>query len=153
MPERLHRLEQGYHSNPIYFITCCIADRRPLLASQPIHNAFVQFCHEALNRNIFVGRYVLMPDHLRLFVKFSNSIVSTWVKTLKNALSKTLREGGYPAPHWQKGFFDHILRARESYSQKWMYVAENPVRAGLVTNLADWPWQGEIHALRFDEKL
>ena len=32
----------------------------------------------------------------------------------------------------QEGFFDHLLRSYESYAQKWEYVRENPVRAGLV---------------------
>lgn len=33
---------------------------------------------------------------------------------------------------WQREFFDHVLRSVESYGQKWDYVKENPVRAGLV---------------------
>ena len=52
---------------------------------------------------------------------------------------------------WQPGFFDHVLRSNESYSQKWNYVRENPVRAGLVKSVEglvksveDWPYQGEI---------
>jgi hypothetical protein len=45
---------------------------------------------------------------------------------------------------WEEGFFDHVLRSDESYSQKWNYVRENPVRAGLVKSVEDWPCQGEI---------
>jgi REP-associated tyrosine transposase len=45
---------------------------------------------------------------------------------------------------WQPGFFDHILRTAESYVEKWNYVRENPVRAGLVQTANDWPYQGEI---------
>jgi len=41
-------------------------------------------------------------------------------------------------------FFDHLLRNDESYAQKWEYVRENPVRAGLVHCSEDWPYQGEI---------
>jgi REP element-mobilizing transposase RayT len=150
MTERLRRLDRLYLQNPIYFLTCCAAARRPLLASHQVHNAFLQFCRDAAPRNIFVGRYVLMPDHLHLFVKFSTPPhdLSSWAKSLKNSLSKTLRCCGHPAPHWQKGFFDHVLRASESYSQKWLYVAENPVRAGLVRIGSEWPWQGEIHPLQ-----
>ena len=48
---------------------------------------------------------------------------------------------------WQKEFFDHVLRSCESYSQKWDYVKENPVRAGLVKKSDDWPFQGEIESL------
>jgi REP element-mobilizing transposase RayT len=45
---------------------------------------------------------------------------------------------------WQPGFFDHILRTDESYGEKWNYVRENPVRAGLVRTAEEWPYQGEI---------
>ena len=45
---------------------------------------------------------------------------------------------------WQRGFFDHVLRKDESYGQKWTYVRDNPVRAGLVANADDWPYAGEI---------
>jgi len=41
-------------------------------------------------------------------------------------------------------FFDHLLRNNESYAQKWEYVRENPVRAGLVHCSEDWSYQGEI---------
>lgn len=45
---------------------------------------------------------------------------------------------------WQPGFFDHLLRGEESYREKWEYVRENPVRAGLVEHAEQWPFQGEI---------
>jgi putative transposase len=72
---------------------------------------------------------------------------------LENSLSKTLREMKVPAPHWQKGFFDHLLRSEESYSQKWVYVAENPIRKRLVTRMEDWRYQGEIHPLQTENIL
>lgn len=90
-----------------------------------------------------------MPDHLHLFVSVVEISLSNWVKSLKNTLSKTLRSLGCDAPHWQKGFFDHLLRSGEFYSQKWDYVRENPVRAGLVAIPEDWPYAGEIHDLEY----
>ena len=85
-----------------------------------------------------------MPDHLHLFGRGDQSFVlATWVKGLKRAISE-----GFPtksqASFWQPGFFDHLLRNDESYAQKWEYVHENPVRAGLVENSDEWPYQGEI---------
>ncbi len=47
-------------------------------------------------------------------------------------------------PHWQEGFFDHLIRNPESYEEKWSYVRENPVRAGLVDSAERWPYAGEI---------
>jgi putative transposase len=68
---------------------------------------------------------------------------------LKNTLSKALRLDGIAAPHWQNDFFDHVLRSQELYEEKWHYVRENPVRAGLVKQWQDWPFGGEIFDLEY----
>jgi hypothetical protein len=47
---------------------------------------------------------------------------------------------------WQRDFFDHVLRSSESYSEKWKYVRDNPVRAGLVS-IDAWKYAGEIETL------
>ena len=92
-----------------------------------------------------------MQDHLHAFVVFDDMKMSlpTWMKSLKNALSKTLRGCGVVAPHWQKGYFDHVLRSAESYSEKWDYVRNNPVRAGLVNSADAWPYWGEPFPLEY----
>jgi hypothetical protein len=50
-------------------------------------------------------------------------------------------------PHWQEGFFDHLLRSRGSYAEKAAYVLQNPVRGGFCAKPEDWPYQGEITRL------
>ena len=45
------------------------------------------------------------------------------------------------------------MRGGESYSQKWDYVRENPVRAELVARADDWPYAGEVHALEYRKDL
>jgi putative transposase len=95
--------------------------------------------------NIGVGRYVIMPDHVHLFVRGSpNFILGRWVGQLKQTLARAANVSRAKVQIWQEGFFDHVLRSDESYSQKWNYIRENPVRAGLVKSTADWPYQGEI---------
>jgi putative transposase len=92
-----------------------------------------------------------MPDHLHAFVALDDMKMSlpAWMKSLKNTLSKALREAGVEGPHWQKGYFDHVLRSAESYSEKWDYVRNNPMRAGLVTRWEDWPFLGEPFPLDY----
>jgi REP element-mobilizing transposase RayT len=143
-PKRLHTNYQPY---PLYFVTTCTHERRPILAEAETHRSFQVFARNAPGYGIWVGRYVIMPDHLHLFVAFSPDSLnlSMWMKSLKNTLSKTLRQGGTRAPHWQRGFFDHLLRSEESYQKQWQYVRMNPVRAGLVRDPSDWPYQGQIH--------
>lgn len=155
MAERLRRLETTYERQPIYFVTACTAERRPLLANELVHEAFLRFVEQAPDRGAWVGRYVLMPDHIHLFVSLEPDRMglSAWGGSLKKGISKVLRERGESSPHWQKGFFDHVMRGGESYSQKWDYVRVNPVRAGLVARADDWPYAGEVHALEYRKDL
>ena len=149
---RLQRLSNVFASDPVYFVTLCTHARRPLLASDSTHAAVRTFCDAGTVRGVFVGRYVLMPDHGHAFLMFargSTVTLSPWTKFLKNCLSKHWRTRGIPAPHWQKGFFDHVLRSAESYSEKWSYVEQNPVRAGLVPRASDWPFAGTINELAY----
>jgi len=97
-----------------------------------------------------MGRYVIMPDHVHFFcsAELDGKTLPTFMQAWKQWSSKRLaRELGFSGPIWQEEFFDHVLRSSESYSQKWVYVKENPVRAGLVAGAEDWPWQGEIDPL------
>jgi len=143
------RLRWVYPDYPVYFITACTHNRRPLLNNPESHEVFVSFCNSALEQRVHVGRYVLMPDHIHLFVCFGMGAIHLpeWIKSLKNSLSKLWRLNGIDAPHWQKGYFDHVLRSEESSSQKWKYVRDNPVRAGLVSEPGSWPYAGEISRL------
>jgi putative transposase len=71
-------------------------------------------------------------------------ILGRWVGTLKRSLARQASDSDQSDRIWQRGFFDHVLRSGESYSRKWNYVCENPVRAGLVRQAQDWPYAGEI---------
>jgi REP element-mobilizing transposase RayT len=146
---RLRRLDWVFTDCPVYYLTLCALDRRPILANDEIHASFGEFARKATDLDVLVGRYVIMPDHIHFFAAFSpqSPSLSMWIKSWKNSLSKTLRRMGISPRHWEKDFFDHVLRSEESYEQKWVYVRENPVRAGLVKRWEDWPYQGEIHRL------
>ena len=41
---------------------------------------------------------------------------------------------------WQEESFDHVLRSNESLAEKVEYVCRNPVRAGLVASVGEYPW-------------
>jgi putative transposase len=49
---------------------------------------------------------------------------------------------------WQPGGFDRLLRTSESIHEKWNYIRENPVRAGLVAHWKEWPYR---HGFSDDE--
>jgi REP element-mobilizing transposase RayT len=97
-----------------------------------------------------VGRYVIMPDHIHLFAMPDEKpeALGRWVAIWKSISARQIvARTGVPAPIWQRDYFDRYLRTAESYSAKWDYVRNNPVRAGLATRVEDWPYQGVIHDL------
>jgi putative transposase len=140
------RLGRVFATGPLYFVTFCTHERRRFLAKDEVHAAFVLFAKRADNNfNVAVSRYVIMPDHVHLFVRAGYDFrLGPWIGALKQALAKAAALSRAKGQIWEEGFFDHVLRTNESYSQKWNYVRENPVRAGFVQSAADWPSQGEI---------
>lgn len=137
---------------PTFFVTFSTYKRLPLLARPEIHNVFRSFCFRAQERHIGVGRYVLMLDHVHLFVALPavDLTVEKWIQALRSVIGKQLLRLGFQKPHWQESFFDHLLRSQESYSQEWDYVRMNAVCAGLCDASESWPYQGEIMSLGFD---
>ena len=149
-PLRLDRLFDKLR--PFYFVTFNTSKRARLLTRSQIHDAFRTFCIRAYEEHdVAVGRYVIMPNHIHLFVALAPTgiTLSRWVQALKSILGKELLRMGFQKPHWQEGFFDHVLRNSESYSEKWEYVRMNPVRAGFCREPEDWRYQGEIVSVSY----
>lgn len=145
----LQRLRHVWAKQPEYFITTCVAGRRKVLSCEDIHTVFREEWQGLLERHGWaVGRYVIMPDHVHFFLKPSpestRSLSMTIGRWKEWTARRVLRLGGERPPLWQPEFFDHVLRSTESRQEKWRYVRENPVRAGLVMSVADWPFAGWI---------
>ena len=151
MHRHLRRLHRIWVDHPIYFVTTCTFQRRPILTSPQISAILIDEWRSARERHGWaVGRYVIMPDHVHFFcsAELDAKPLPQFMQSWKQWTSKRIaRELNVVGTIWQAEFFDHILRSGESYSQKWDYVRENPVHAGLVGDAADWPWQGEIEDL------
>jgi len=98
-----------------------------------------------------------MPDHVHFFcrphvrAKPLSEFVGLWKSYTSRRIHALRQPRSTPAATtlWQREFFDHILRSNESYSEKWNYVRDNPVRDGLVFSANDWPYAGEIATLMF----
>jgi len=137
---------------PFYFVTFNTSTRASTLARAEIHQTFEIFCRKGHDKyDVAVGRYVIMPDHVHLFLALAPTgiTLSQWIQSLRSVLGKELLRSGFQKPHWQEGFFDHLLRSAESYAEKWEYVRMNPVRAGLRRKPEDWPFQGEIVRIEY----
>jgi len=79
-----------------------------------------------------------MPDHLHALVAPQDRDAS--VTQYSAGLKRYVRRVTSADWKWQVGVFDRLLRREESAEQKWWYMRENPVRAGLVRQWEDWPY-------------
>jgi putative transposase len=134
----------------ILFVTVNSAHRKPILASPDVVRIVLDVWREATLWR--VGRYVFMPDHIHLFAAPTETDVpvARWVAFWKSqASNRWPRPGEHPI--WQKDCWDRQLRNAESYAERWQYVLDNPVRAGLVSQASDWPFSGELNVLDWRE--
>ena len=130
----------------IQFVTVCTKDRARVLTSPEAHQILREIW--ANDRIYRVGRYVIMPDHVHLFCSPSKQppeSLKRWISFWKSTSAQKFPTDIVKL--WQRDFWDTQLRGRESYASKWNYVRNNPVRAGLVNDAEDWPYQGEISPL------
>ncbi len=145
------RLSRVFDQTPLYFVTFNTWKRCPILATDTVHSDFCAYGEKNRCRGFAVGRYVIMPDHIHLFVRVGmEQKLAQYIRLMKQALSKQIRASSGKERVWQPGFFDHVMRSTESYSGKWDYVRMNPVRAGLVDSPDEWKFQGELETIFFD---
>ena len=105
-----------------------------------------------------------MPDHVHFFcaAEHDAKTLAEFVRLWKQWTTKGIKavESGIAGPRlasaataaravvadirrvWQREFFEHGLRSEESYAEKWEYVRQNPVRAGLAVSAEEWAFQG-----------
>ena len=121
----------------IYFVTICVMDRKPVLANQRTFRALRNVAEKLQDWTLIAA--VLMPDHLHVIVapKDRDFRVGNFAGALKRWMRKEL-EASWT---WQPGSFDRLLRSGDSLQAKWLYLEENPVRAGPVKDSRVWPFR------------
>jgi len=150
--KHLRWLDRITVSGPVvFYLTVCVQDRRPVLVSPVAVSVLVDaWTHAEARHGWLIGRYVIMPDHAHFFASPLNGRakdLSEFMRCWKRSTAMRVRRGSDRSFRWQREFFDHLLRSSESYAAKWEYVRQNPVRAELVADAEDWPYQGEISPL------
>ena len=95
-----------------------------------------------------VSDYIVMPDHIHFFAAPYDLeyLFDKWVTYWERQFRKLHAHDDWS---WQPHPFHHRLRDAESYSQKWQYMRENPVRKGLVKHPDESPFQGRIYDVRW----
>ncbi|HSR88689.1 MAG TPA: transposase [Pontiella sp.] len=148
-PDRKRPAHQPIRDRPnasrIIFLTVCTDKRQSILDRNAVHE-LLKTCWTQAD-SWLTGRYLLMPDHIHLFcspVGINYPPLLKWVNYWKS-LSARSWPNRTERKVWQRDFWDTQLRRGDSYTEKWRYVVNNPVRAGLVEESSQWPYQGQLN--------
>ena len=89
--------------------------------------------------------YCFMPDHLHLLVEGTDpeSRLLEFVRIFKQRSSFHWKKA-FGLELWQRGYFERVLRSQESTIDAARYVLANPLRAGMVDAVEDYPFLGSM---------
>ena len=89
--------------------------------------------------------YVVMPTHVHVLVRMYPDVpLATVVRSWKSFTAKRIRRLApdvfSSGPVWRRGYWDRAIRNEKHFRNAVEYILNNPVKAGLVRDAADWPW-------------
>jgi REP element-mobilizing transposase RayT len=128
LAETDHRLDDGWGE-------CWL--KQPAIA-QLVEDAIVHF--DA--RRYCLLAWCIMPNHVHVVVEPSDGnriggIVHTWKSFSAKQANRILDRHG---PFWHRDYFDRFIRVEGHLMRTIDYVEYNPVKAGLASGAAAWPW-------------
>lgn len=147
-----------YASCGVYFITICTNERKPLfwanvgaICDRPPAAPKLSSLGEIVKKEILrldetyeevqVENYCIMPNHVHFLLLIQpdeggrTQFAPTISRIMKQFKGAATKKAGFPL--WQKSFYDHIVRSRESYLDIWQYIDENPLKWQL-DSLCKW---------------
>lgn len=137
-PARGHALRKGRRSidGQLYLVTIVTRDRAPIFK----HLIAARCAVHCLYDDDVTGQartlaHVIMPDHVHWMLQLGEAgDLSAVVRLYKAKVS-----AGLSRRVWQRGFHDRAIRRGEDVVSASRYMVANPLRAGLVAEIGDYP--------------
>ena len=133
-------LRRGRFSAPgaTYFLTLCTEARRAGLTATDVATSIHREIAAMQTDGAWIDRsHVIMPDHLHALIVLGDRLpLARAIQRFKAKTAGVLRSSGLT---WERGFFDHKLRADEPADALFRYIYLNPYRASLIGLQERWP--------------
>ena len=126
-----------------FFVTSKSSMGRNLLQSERNAGLLIDVLRSLVaERKFEVHDFVIMPDHVHLLLTVGEGMtIEKAMQLVKGRFSFRLKkEFGYLGEVWQRGFSEVQVLGRESFDVHRAYIAENPVKAGLVKSAEEYPF-------------
>ena len=115
--------------------------RRPLFHNLYSARLVIQSLRRAEENHYCTSlAWVVMPDHVHWLIELKEVTLGALMQRFKCESSNALRKAGLKStPVWQAGYYDRALRRDEDIFRAARYIVANPVRAGLVDTVGEYP--------------
>src|SRR5437879_3675005 len=124
-----------------YFVSSSTAGRRQLLQSEFSALLFIEilYAYRAAG-HFFVHEFVVMRDHFHLLFTPAPSVtLERAMQLIKGGFSfRYGKARGYRGVVWQRSYHDRRIRNADECSAVREYIRQNPVKAGYVSEPADY---------------
>jgi len=127
-------------SDRTYFVTFATRDR--FVLPPAARQMALDCCVHDNDVTYWLHTAIVMPDHVHmLFVPVDDWTLDRILRRVKGVSARLINQHlQRKGPLWQDESFDRILRSDEDVTRKGEYIANNPVRKGLVATPAEYPW-------------
>ncbi|VVO34235.1 REP-associated tyrosine transposase [Pseudomonas fluorescens] len=127
--------------NRIYLLTAVAHQRQPVFGDWRSGRLVVDQLRLADENQLATSlAWVVMPDHFHWLVQLQRGSLAELMCRVKSRSSLAingLKRGNDRV--WQRGYHDRALRRDEDVKAAARYIVMNPLRAGLVNKLGDYP--------------
>ncbi|WP_201018893.1 REP-associated tyrosine transposase [Pseudomonas cichorii] len=136
-------LRKGRYSETgrIYLLTSVVHERRQIFddwrAGRLLVDEFRKAQQEGRAHSL---AWVVMPDHFHWLVELQSGSLGLLMRRVKSGSSRAVMAAvGADSQVWQKGYHDRAVRREEDLRSIARYIVANPLRAGLVNRVGDYP--------------
>jgi len=136
-------LRKGRHSesSQIYLLTTVVHKRDPVFRDWRLGRLVVAELKRAEEQNLVLSlAWVVMPDHLHWLIELRQSSLAKVMQQVKArsaiAVNKALQT---ESRLWQRGYHDTAVRHEHELKKLARYIVANPLRAGLVKQVGEYP--------------
>jgi REP element-mobilizing transposase RayT len=139
--------------NAIYHVTSRGDRREDIFVDDNDRLALLRVLAQGMDRfNAQVLAYCLMGNHYHFVLHTSEANLSRLMRHVNGVYTQAFNRRHGKVGHLFQGRFKAILVDRDAYLlEVCRYVELNPVRAGMVTSVAEWPWSSyRAHAGQAD---
>jgi len=129
-----------------YFLTFCTDYRQRLFTdADAVSLVLSQIMRAAREERFAMVAYCFMPDHAHLLAQaeHESSDCRGFIKQAKQ-FSGFYYSQRFGRRLWQRYGFERVLRNDEATLAVARYIFENPIRAGLVSRVEDYPFLGSM---------